>query len=79
MMGYLLTVLYPVKATRLMSILCVIDKGDWKEMGLSGLEKGRVEGGIMVEGFAFSARPMSWKLPGVRVFTIQISKDKKYL
>lgn len=33
-----------------MSILCILNKEGWKEMGLFDVEQGRVEGDIMVEG-----------------------------
>lgn len=53
-------------------------QGRWKEMGLFDSEKGSSEGHITAEGFACSAEPMGWKLPGARILMIQIPKDKKY-
>lgn len=61
-----------------MSVLCIVGKEDWKEMGLFESEKSSSEGHITAEGFACSAGPMGWKLQGARILTIQIPKDKKY-
>lgn len=61
-----------------LSILHIIDKEDWKDMGLFELEKVRSKGD-MVERFAVSVGPMGWKPQGVRIVTIQISKNETYL
>lgn len=47
-------------------------------MGLFELEKVRSKGD-MVERFAVSVGPMGWKPQGVRIVTIQISKNETYL
>lgn len=51
-----------------MSILCLMDQGDWKEMCLSWSLFELEKGDMVVERFAFSAGPLGWKLQGVRVF-----------